>query len=330
MSDNPKNTNHIYGSGDKSVIDNRHGDRKGRLGDPLKANPNYKTNKDNPSTDKYYRNQEEGGALVQPNSQTTVQSFMHPESTAPITLTNEADMGGVYDLIMGRLRAGQAQVLVQVTDANLERRLDARLDMAQARQQIEQRQRAAVKIGRPASLLQATVAAPTTEQEADDDLASDIDPRAYVDGDLPEDAIETTGVAVLDEEENLDEAPEADAGEPEDPGDDDDDDDDDGDDDDEEEDGDEEAEADSTEEVAGDDEAAEAGPEPEGSDGEEPRPSDDDDDAEAVTEGSDDSVPAAAGKASADKEAEDGDDAIEDDEDEFGDVLDEEPDDTDG
>jgi len=263
MSDHPKNTNHIYGSNNKSVVDNRHGDRKGRPGQPLKANPSYLTNKDNPSADKYYRNPTEGGQEVAPNSNVSTSSYLHPQSTAPLSLTNEADMGGVFDLILGRLRSGQAKVIVQVTDANLERRLDARLDMAQARQQIDNRQRAAVQIGRPAALSAATVAAPTptptTERQADDDLASDIDPEAYVNGELPEDAIDTNASAVAviegpeagtDEGEDLGEepGPEGEPGEPQasdgDGGDDDDDDDDgdDGDDDDDEEEDDDDGE----------------------------------------------------------------------------------------
>jgi hypothetical protein len=131
--------------------------------------------------------------------------MMHPESTTPLMLSNEADLGGVLDLALDRVRAGQRQVLIQVTDADLERRLEARLDMAQARESIDATQRQAIQVGRPVNLLTAaeptgltdeeveaaiTPKEPTSVMASEDDLALDVDVDAFVNGDIPEEALD--------------------------------------------------------------------------------------------------------------------------------------------
>lgn len=203
-----KGTDHIYGSGNRSVIQNAAGDRRGRPGEPLRANPSFTPDADNESTDKYYANMPGSGGAVAPSPNET-KPVMHPESTTPLTLSNEADLGGVLDLAIDRVRSGQRQVLIQVTDADLERRLAARLDMAQARESIDAGQRQAIRVGRPVNLLDAVVEPPTekglTEKEVEkmlpdrkpttvaateEDLALDIDVDAFVNGEVPEEALD--------------------------------------------------------------------------------------------------------------------------------------------
>ncbi len=213
--DDVKGTDHIYGSGQPSVIQNAAADRRGRPGDPLRANPSFTPDVDNESTDKYYANMPgSDGAVVATPDET--KSVMHPKSTTPLMLSNEADLGGVLDLAIDRVRSGQRQVLIQVTDADLERRLEARLDMAQARESIDATQRQAIRVGRPVNLLDAVVEPPTekglTEKEveemlpdreptstvaSEEDLALDIDPEAFVNGEIPEEALDAPILAGL-------------------------------------------------------------------------------------------------------------------------------------
>ena len=197
-------TNHIYASGQPSVIQNSGGDRHGRPGDPLKANPSFDPNKEDAGADKYYRNVAGSGAAV-PNKKADTVSIYSPQSTTPLMLSNESELGGVLDLSLDRVRAGQRKVIVQVTDADLTRRLKARLDMAQARGSIDMKQRKAIQVGRPVNMLDAAVPTgltpeeveaklpdrtPTTAAAAEEDLALDVDPMAYVNGDLDEDVLD--------------------------------------------------------------------------------------------------------------------------------------------
>ena len=194
MAENPGTTDHIYGSGEKSVINNAAGDRKGRPGQPLKANPSYEGGDNDPSTDKIYMDPREKGKKGQAVL-TQGPSTMRAAAAPTLVLKSEAELGGIMDMALDQLRDGHAKVIIHVTDAHLQRQLEARLDMAVARERIDKTHRDRIKVGRPVDLLEAAVPEPVTAQAASDDLAAGIDPGAYVRGDLPENAIEQAGLA---------------------------------------------------------------------------------------------------------------------------------------
>jgi hypothetical protein len=172
-----------YRSGQRSAIDNSGSDRRGRPGDPLKANPSATLHRDNQNTNKYYAEAVGEGAAVPESGGAAPGGGGRPvepgapvQNTQPLLLENESDVSKIRGRIIQRLEAGQDRVVVQLGSddpGKLQRLLRTQLDLAVAREQItEEQYRDVYFAGAPAK------APPKAEQvpeAADDELPDDFD-----------------------------------------------------------------------------------------------------------------------------------------------------------
>jgi hypothetical protein len=216
MAEPNQGTNHIYASGDRSVIDKNVGDRKGRHGEPLPSNPSYKGDGDDTSANKYYANLKGKGPNV---------NILAPtggsRAVEPLVVGEDGDFGGVLDQAVTLAREGYRLVPVQIYDAQVERRFNAQLDMLLARERLTPEMRASIKVGRPAAL--ANVADPSeglTAEEIEDKIIpneptkeatavtdgdlDDLDMESFVNGDLPEDTLESDPATLIADDDGDD------------------------------------------------------------------------------------------------------------------------------
>lgn len=202
-----RGTDHIYGSGNRSVVDNNMADRKGRPGEPVLANPSYDGSINKSSADKYYRNLgSQGSAVMQPVA-VGVGSANEPD----IVLADESEFGGVVDKALERVRATNRPVKIQVLNTGLSKRLGAQFDMLQHKESISAVQRQLIVIGRPVELMDAqavesliTDKTPTTAAPADDDLATGLDMDAYIKGELADDVLDPAPAAQVEDTDDED------------------------------------------------------------------------------------------------------------------------------
>jgi len=148
-------TDPIYGSGQPSVIDNRTGDRRGRINDPVTATADAPYDYKSKNSNKYYAN---GGG--KPQGTTVVKSQRgatgavgHPQSTDPIIVRTHAQVNAARDAVIARLAVGQTYVKVKVGSTELRRLFKTQIDMVTAREQITEDQARDVHVqllGQPA------------------------------------------------------------------------------------------------------------------------------------------------------------------------------------
>ncbi|MHC4608798.1 MAG: hypothetical protein ACYS7M_00440 [Planctomycetota bacterium] len=136
-------TDGVYGSGNRSAIQQTNADRKGRPGTPLKSNPTPTYNPQDQHPEKYYaanpRSAQPGGVIKQ---EAPVAMPEIREGVAKIQMKNETDVNRVRDQAIDAVRRGaRAVVIVDGEDnAKLERLLRTQMELSVARQQLTEGQ----------------------------------------------------------------------------------------------------------------------------------------------------------------------------------------------
>lgn len=134
-----RGTDSIYGSGNRSALQHTNADRRGRPGEPLRANATVSPDPHNSSTDKYYANQ---NAPKTPMPEAELKAPVIREGVARFVLKSEVDVNEVRDQAILALHK-EARVVITVTGDNvesLERLLRTQMNLAVTRERITEGQ----------------------------------------------------------------------------------------------------------------------------------------------------------------------------------------------